>query len=228
MTSTLANLMSRAEVLLLDFDGPICSLFAGYPASVIADELRAIAASRGFTVTADGPLSLFREVELLGDVQLSSQIADALRHAEMKAVTGATPTPGADAVLLAARESRRRVAIVSNNSRHAVDAYLAEHRLNEHVDLVVGRRDQMPAQLLKPNPHLVKIALTRAHVKADAAVFVGDSVTDVEAGKAVSVATVGYANKPGKRARLTSAGAHAIIDTMIELAQSMCPPASTP
>src|SRR5262249_45384606 len=36
----LQALLESAEGVLLDFDGPICRLFAGYPAAVIADELR--------------------------------------------------------------------------------------------------------------------------------------------------------------------------------------------
>jgi phosphoglycolate phosphatase-like HAD superfamily hydrolase len=45
---------------------------------------------------------------------------------------------------------------------------------------------------------------------------VGDSVTDIEAGRAAGVATVGYANKPGKDVDL--AGADAVVTAMAELA----------
>jgi hypothetical protein len=41
MTTKQANqILAETEVLLLDFDGPICSVFAGLPAPVIADRLR--------------------------------------------------------------------------------------------------------------------------------------------------------------------------------------------
>ncbi len=40
---TLAAILHRSPVILLDFDGPVCSVFAGHPAAQIADDLRALA-----------------------------------------------------------------------------------------------------------------------------------------------------------------------------------------
>ena len=37
--------------------------------------------------------------------------------------------------------------------------------------------------------------------------FVGDSESDVMAGRAAGIPTIGYANRPGKRQRLAEAGA---------------------
>jgi phosphoglycolate phosphatase len=59
------------------------------------------------------------------------------------------------------------------------------------------------------------------HAQPASAVFIGDSVTDIEAGQAASTPTIGYANKPGKHQRLTAAGADAVIDTMRSLAQAL-------
>src|SRR5258708_10117866 len=39
-SSDLDAIISRTRHLLLDFDGPICSVFAGLPAHIIADRLR--------------------------------------------------------------------------------------------------------------------------------------------------------------------------------------------
>jgi hypothetical protein len=36
----LDTIVSRTRHLLLDFDGPICSIFAGLPAATVADRLR--------------------------------------------------------------------------------------------------------------------------------------------------------------------------------------------
>ncbi|MGI5178701.1 HAD family hydrolase [Dactylosporangium sp. CA-152071] len=221
MTTSLATFMSRIEVLLLDFDGPVCALFATFSASAVADRLRSVAASHGLTATAKEPLALLREVDRAGDPTLSRAVGNAAQEAEIEAALGATQTPGIQAVLEAAKASRRRVAIVSNNSDEAIAACLARHSLTEHVDLVVGRYFGMPAQLLKPDPHLVQLALTRLDASANTAAFVGDSVTDIEAGRAASVRTIGYANKPGKHERLTTAGPDYVITRMTDLAESM-------
>ena len=50
--------------------------------------------------------------------------------------------------------------------------------------------------------------------------FVGDSVSDVEA---ASAACVGYANKPGKYERLAAAGASLVVDDIRGLAGVTAP-----
>ena len=86
---TLGDLLRPVSVVLLDFDGPTCDLFAGYPANVIADELRALVAKHGHAVTATGPDSLLLEVADLGDPILTRTIADAVRDAEIVAAASA-------------------------------------------------------------------------------------------------------------------------------------------
>ena len=46
----LAATVSPIRLLLLDFDGPICDIFAGYPAPRIAQELRDLIAAQGHTI----------------------------------------------------------------------------------------------------------------------------------------------------------------------------------
>jgi HAD superfamily hydrolase (TIGR01509 family) len=221
---TLVELVAGADALLLDFDGPICAVFAGYTAATIAGELRALVAAHGVTADlahATGPLHILRLVADLGDPSLTRTVADALRDAETVAVASARPTPGADGVLRAAHMVGRPVAIVTNNAEEAVHAYLDRHGLAGLVARVVARHDTMDPRLLKPDVHLVHQALRRLDVEPDRAVFVGDSTTDIEAGHAEGVPTIGYANKPGKRERLTDAGADAVIDTMTELSEAL-------
>jgi hypothetical protein len=38
--AALAAIITRTRYLLLDFDGPVCSIFAGLPAPTVAEELR--------------------------------------------------------------------------------------------------------------------------------------------------------------------------------------------
>ena len=49
--------------------------------------------------------------------------------------------------------------------------------------------------------------------------LVGDSITDIVAARAAGVASVGYANKPGKHETLRNAGADSVIEDMRALAQ---------
>jgi phosphoglycolate phosphatase len=40
VTDRLRALLSTVEAVLFDFDGPVCSVFAGYPAPKVAQQLR--------------------------------------------------------------------------------------------------------------------------------------------------------------------------------------------
>jgi phosphoglycolate phosphatase len=230
MTQTLAELIGRARCLLIDFDGPICSVFAGYPAADIARELHTIVRNH-FAGTpppalADlpgDPLDTMTTVAAFGDNALTRAVADAGRDAEVTAVATATPTPGAADVLRAAWESDRRVVIVSNNASAAIESYLQSHNLSRYVDAVAARHDGMDPRQMKPDPHLVQHGLAAVQVPSADAVFIGDSITDIEAGTAAGTRTIGYANKPGKRDRLTDAGADIVIDAMQTLAQALQP-----
>ena len=45
--SALDGILSRARHLLLDFDGPVCSLFAGTPTAPVAGRLRDVLTRHG-------------------------------------------------------------------------------------------------------------------------------------------------------------------------------------
>jgi phosphoglycolate phosphatase len=225
---TLADLVARARCLLIDFDGPICAVFAGHPAATVAQQLRDTVRERfggelppGIAALSSDPLQILGQVDALGDDELTRTVADACRDAETAAVATARATPGAEDLLRAAHHTGRRVAIVSNNASTAVETYLRSHNLTRHIDAVAARFDGMPPRLLKPHPFLIERGLTSVHARPAEALFIGDSITDVEAGQAAGTPTIGYANKPGKHRRLTDAGADTVIDTMQSLAQAL-------
>ena len=114
--------------------------------------------------------------------------------------------------------------IVGDNGGDAIEAYLRRHHLIAFIDGIVGRFDGMRPRLLQPHPFLLERGLTIAsRSRHDGAVVIGDAVSDIEAGRAAGVATIGYANEPGKRERLTAAGADAVIDAMRELVACLTP-----
>jgi HAD superfamily hydrolase (TIGR01509 family) len=214
-TADLAALLQRARVLLLDFDGPICAIFAGHPASQIARDLLDALRTDGHPVPDDldapaDPFVVLRYAATLGS-EATERTDARLRAAELAAVPTARPTPHADELIRAWRETGRQVAAVSNNSEPALTAYLDRHSIE--LNAVIGRTIADPA-LLKPNPYLVLNALNALGAAPDESLLLGDSPSDVDAGRHANIVTIGYANKPGKRERLTSAGAHVVIDQL--------------
>jgi HAD superfamily hydrolase (TIGR01509 family) len=64
----------------------------------------------------------------------------------------------------------------------------------------------------KPKPDIIEVALNRAGVDADRAVFVGDTVWDVEACERAGVPTIAVLSGGVSRGELETAGAQAVFD----------------
>lgn len=224
--SQLRRLLAGVRLLMLDFDGPVCRIFAGYPAPVIADELRHLVASRGLPLTDDllsttDPLQVLRLVEATGTQALTVEVASALREAEVRATKTAKQTPGLLGLIDAAAATNRMLAIVSNNSREAVASYLRQHGLTSRFAALTGRLSHELPSLLKPHPHLLQLALAEAQVEPHHAVFVGDSVTDILAAKAASVVSIGFRPYHHNMNDLVRAGANATVDSLHQLAAAL-------
>lgn len=215
--SALGPVLASTDTVLFDFDGPICSVFAGYPASGIAAELLRLLPDHDATFETDDPLEVLRQAVHFGQ-EVVNRVESALVAAEQQAVRSAAATPGGAASLRAGKASGRRTAIVSNNSADAIRQYLAGHDLTQFVEVVVGRTPGRPGQM-KPSPEPLARALRELSVGAAGAVLVGDSATDLEAARAAGVACIGLANKPAKWHRL--AGAELVLGDMTQLAEQL-------
>lgn len=222
MTS-LNALLKASEALLLDFDGPICRLFAGYPADAVASEVRDFLSGNGVQVPQQhqgpDPLKLFQWVASAYPA-LSASTEARLVSAECAAAQSAEPT--ADAHELIATASRRRipVAIVSNNSGEAIQVYLGAHGLADAVAAVVGRPPGHPERM-KPQPDLLNLAMQKLSVTPGRSVFIGDALTDVEAARRSGVACIGYAKNSTRVTGLMEAGAEMVIESIGEFVQAL-------
>nr|WP_167537070.1 HAD family phosphatase [Micromonospora terminaliae] len=221
----LEQLCSDARALLLDFDGPVCSIFANYPAPQVARELLDLLASQGVALTAEqteesDPLEVLRETGNSADQELTRLVEDALIAAEVKAASTAEPTAYGREVIVAARQLNMPIAVVSNNSPQAIDTYLREHRLSQHVARIVGRAYADPSRM-KPNPAPILDASASLGIVPERCVLVGDSLSDVEGAKAAGASVIGYANKPAKTAAFQAVGADAVVTSMRQIAQAL-------
>lgn len=216
----LGKLIARTPCIVLDFDGPVCGIFANHPAPQVANQLRRELIDQGVTLPEairgePDPLEVLRYCATLGRPAIVRRIEDALRAAELDAVRCAEPTPYGREVIVAAWQTGRRVAVVSNNSAPAVTAYLTAHRLNRYVHPIIGRTYAAPDQM-KPNPAPLLAAADELDSKPRDCVLIGDSPTDIEAAHAAGVYAIGYANRPDKYHLLSAADA--LIGSMAELA----------
>jgi phosphoglycolate phosphatase len=218
--SELDAILAQTRHLLLDFDGPICSIFAGLSAATVADRLRKLLATEvqmpdSIASTPD-PIELFTYSATISD-ELAARVEAEMSDLEVAAVATAEPTPYVHEVVTGCRETGRSVTVVSNNSPRAVRAYLAQHGLDDRIPLVIARTSHNPG-LLKPDPYLINQAVAALAAEPGECTLVGDSTTDVEAAHLASVHAIGYANRPGMRERLAQAGAGVVITSLADLA----------
>lgn len=222
MTS-LASLIRASKAILLDFDGPVCGVFAGHPAPVVAGQLRHLLEEDGvalppqFDANRD-PLKLLAWVGL-NHPHHTQAVDDLLIAGEVEAAQSAKPTEHAREVISASVRSGRPVAIVSNNAAEAIHHYLALEGI-AGVSLVVGRAYGKPEHL-KPHPIPVTRAVTGLGMNPADCILIGDSEADMQASRAAGVIPIGYTKGDFRGPALTGAGAEIVIDDMAAVSAAL-------
>lgn len=218
--SALDDILSRARFLLLDFDGPICSLFAGTPTAPVAGRLLGVLRRHGVALPAavadSGDWFAILACAAAAGALPGASVEAELAGLECQAAQTAAPTAQAGDVLAACAQADMPVAVVSNNSGQAVRGYLAGHGLDGLVAAVAARTGNDPATL-KPSPYLVDVAARELGAATADCVLVGDSPADMRAARVAGARAVGLAAQPADRARLAAAGADAVIRGMGDL-----------
>ncbi|MFJ8807665.1 HAD family hydrolase [Streptomyces sp. NPDC102490] len=217
----LRELVLGARVVLWDFDGPLCRLFAGYSADRVAGELVA-------WMEALGLKGLLTEEEqahpdlhvLLGafdrrrhQSDLVASFEERLTREELRAVPTAWPTPYADPLIRTWSALGVGLAVTSNNSPRVVSEYLASRGLlGCFAPHVYGRTHDL--HLLKPDPYCLNRALDAMGVAPAQALMVGDSASDLTAARRAGVPFLGYGHNERKTTILNQAGAHTVVHSL--------------
>ncbi|WP_338496696.1 HAD family hydrolase [Streptomyces sp. SJL17-4] len=221
-------MLANYDAILFDFDGPICHVFQGLPASGVAKDLSALLATLAPELAhrahaTDDPM-MVHQLAREGGQGVLAAVEAALTDAEIRAVgVAGAPTAGAVEALTAARASGRRVAIVSNNSVDCVHVYLTAQGLSRVVETVVGRPALRP-DLMKPSPYPLLEAAVILDVSPERSALVGDSVTDITAARSAGAGSIGFANKAGKQPSLIAAGADTVVSDMRTIAHALAHP----
>lgn len=217
----LRELIRHARVVLWDFDGPICRLFAGHSAERVAAELVEWLESRGLhgLVTDDERKSLDPHVVLRAvDLRhpgsdLVAELEERLTQEELHAATSAMPTMYADPLIRTWAAVGSRLAIATNNSPRVVRKYLAGRGLtacfHPHI---YGRTQNL--HHLKPHPHCLNHALNAMGAAPSAALMIGDTPSDYEAAQSAGVSFLGYARNGRKERLLREAGASVVVNSL--------------
>ncbi|MFH8467363.1 HAD family hydrolase [Streptomyces sp. NPDC017991] len=222
------RLLAGARCVLFDFDGPICRLFPEDRSRPVADELREKTDEfgAGDVLTAEervdkDPHVVLRAVHRAGRNGSLPGLLETLEalvvSGEVEAARKAWPTPDADTLIDLLSERRTPMAVVTNNSPLAAEAYLDDKCLRRHFDVIHGRTAD-PSRM-KPDPDVVFRALRDLQFDSRDAVMIGDTGADVEAAERAGVAFIGYGRTLEQRARLREAGATVVLGSYAPLLQ---------
>ena len=110
-----------------------------------------------------------------------------------------TPYPGIVDAVRAVREAGVRTGLVTSKNRPGAERGLRLCELESLMEVIVGADDVTNP---KPHPEPVEKALDGLGVTRDGAVYVGDSVHDMESGRAAGVRTAAVLWGPFKRSEL--------------------------
>ncbi|GAA4787183.1 HAD family hydrolase [Streptomyces ziwulingensis] len=223
-TETLRRRIDGVRVVLWDFDGPICRLFARHSAARIADDLVRWLEGRGLHELlgrpereSGDPQALLRAFDRArpGDDRVR-ELEELLTQEEIRATGSALPTPYTDPLIRTWTAVGARQAVATNNSPRAVTGYLAARGLLPcFAPHIYGRGRQV--RHLKPDPHTLESALRATEVPPSAAVFIGDSAVDHEAARRAGVPFLGYARDEDTERELRNAGADAVVGSFAPL-----------
>lgn len=210
-------LVVGAGLLLVDFDGPLARLFPGGGWLEVSARVREEAGRLGgpelLGAVADEPdhVQVLRTVAGRAPEHVAP-LTDLATRLEVQSARTVGPATHAIAFLEDALARGAAVAVVTNNAPEVVRMVLDRARpgLTDRLAAVLGRRPERLADL-KPSPAMLLTALVLTGVRPGAAVFLGDSVTDVQAGSAAGVPVVGVAEEVSRRHELVAAGAVAAV-----------------
>jgi phosphoglycolate phosphatase len=109
------------------------------------------------------------------------------------------------------------VGIITRNCRVGVASVLERHPM--HHEVLLTRDD---VERVKPDPAHLHEALEALGVSPEAALMVGDHVTDIEVGHAAGTWTAGVLTAKTTREQFEEAGAHLILNSAADLTDVLC------
>src|ERR1700758_2842025 len=129
-----------------------------------------------------------------------------------------TPLPGARELLHRIADLGLQVVLATSAPEDELAMLREVLDCDDIVSAVTSSRD---VDIAKPQPDIIQVALDRAGVTAEKAVFIGDAVWDVEACLRATVPCIGVLTGGAGRAELRNAGATAVFEDPRELLEHL-------
>ena len=204
------ELFAAAKALILDFDGPVTILMPSPANAAAARHARSVLSDVDLPeriATSSDHLAVLRwTLETLPS--RLDLVEAACAEAEVECARTSSPSPELPWLLKMARRHELPIGIASNNSETAVRTFADRSELNFNA---YACRTPESVRLMKPHPAYVLAAASWLGVPSAAALFVGDSVSDVQAGRRAGAPVLGIAKSESRAAELKEAGTDSLL-----------------
>jgi pyrophosphatase PpaX len=152
--------------------------------------------------------------------KIRGDLSSILDDFELRAFGEAKAHPGSLKVLRSISERGIKTAVVTNSGRKPVDALLGGFGFLPYLTLIITRDE---VKKLKPQPDGLLTALEKLGVNAEDALYVGDSVIDIDAAKSAHVISVAVATGLYEAEKLADRGPNYLIRNIDELESIVFP-----
>lgn len=201
--------LSSFKTIILDFDGTIIELFKGVDQKELIEQIRrALRENNIETQSTNNPFDLFFQLLSLDLQDLSLKefllnlIDSKIKEKEIQRATLNSSIPGFLDFINFLILNKKKIAIVSNNSKEAIEAFLKVNNIKEDI-LILGRETFHP-ELMKPNPILLQKAIQELNSNPNETVYIGDHPNDYYCSIKIPTNFIGFAVNKKKEERLVN------------------------
>ena len=133
---------------------------------------------------------------------------------ELEAAKNTSLFPGVVETLKALKKMGLRIGLCTVNGEKSTDYVLKRFKIQEYFNVVVPRDN---VKYVKPDSQHLEAVLKALKVKADEAIFVGDSVMDMKCARELQVTAVGLPTGVSTLKDLISSGASYFVTSLADL-----------
>ena len=121
---------------------------------------------------------------------------------------------GVQDLIVALNQKKIKLTILSNSAKKYIIITLNQYKIDNYFSTILGAAE---VTKVKPDPEGLLKILEIEGVKAENALFLGDMLSDINAGKNAGIKTIAVASRFVTEERLTAANPYALVHDILEL-----------
>jgi HAD superfamily hydrolase (TIGR01662 family) len=228
------DVFKKIELVIFDYDGVIYDMIQPLRETVISSTEKYKLQSNGLN---EDMREIFHVLEFALSRSVSDQILDSKEMLDIKLLEGIpllkrlkiatsiygefrekTETPilfnGVPEIIKALTKKGKKLAILSNSAKYLIEQTLDHFKLKKYFEIILGAAD---VTKVKPDPEgLLKIC-AELSVKPKNTLFIGDMISDIQAGENAGIHTIAVASGIIEEEKLSAQNPFTLVHDILEL-----------